>query len=263
MKFARIPALILLLGILPITAAAWGLIGHRVVGGIAEKYLTARTKTAIGRLLGTESLAMASNWGDFIKSDRAYDYLSPWHYINLPSGMGEQSLYDYLRHDTAVDLYTRLNFVIGELKNKKLPRDKQVFYLKLLIHFVGDAHQPMHTARPADKGGNLIKVYWFNTPTNLHRVWDEHLVEFQQLSFTEYVAAINFPGPANVQKWQRQPLRQWIYESYQIAEKLYAEVKPDDKLGYAYNYQHLHVLNLQLLKGGIRLAGILNELYGV
>ncbi len=134
--------------------------------------------------------------------------------------------------------------------------------MKLLIHFVGDAHQPMHTARPEDRGGNNIKLYWFNTPTNLHRVWDEHLIEFQQLSYTEYIKAINHPAGTEIEKWQKHPINQWIYESYQVAGKIYSEIKTDDKLGYNYNYRYVAIMNNQLLKGGIRLAGLLNDIYG-
>jgi hypothetical protein len=32
-------------------------------------------------------------------------------------------------------------------------------------------------------------------------------------------------------------------------------------LGYSYNYDHIATLNKRLLQGGVRLAGILNELY--
>lgn len=246
----------------PLYSKAWGLLGHRVVGGIAEHYLSTRTKAEIRKLLGNESIAMASNWADFIKSDKSFDYLGPWHYINLPSGMTEIQVYKYLQNDTSTDLYTKMNFLTRELKNKKLSKEKQVFYLKLLIHFVGDAHQPMHVGRPEDRGGNNIKLYWFNSPTNLHRIWDEHLIEFQQLSYTEHIAAINFTTPFQKDKWQRQPLNIWIYESYQIAEKLYSEVKSEDKLSYQYNYFHLNMMNQQLLKGGVRLAGLLNDIFG-
>jgi hypothetical protein len=248
--------------ILPVNVFAWGMSGHRVTGGIAEHHLNAKAKAAIKTLLGNESLAMAGNWADFIKSDRSYDYLGPWHYVNINAGMSRQDVTKLLRDDTGVDLYTKLNFLIKELKSKKLRKDVQVFYLKLLIHLVADAHQPMHMGQPDDRGGNNIKIYWFGEPTNLHRVWDEQLIEFQQLSFTEHIAAINFVSPDQKSRWQKQPVAEWIYESYEIAQKLYTEVKPEDKLQYNYNYYHVNIMNQQLLKGGVRLAGVLNDIFG-
>src|SRR5215217_9317300 len=169
--------------IVPMNAMAWGVLGHRVTGSIADHYLTAKAKAGIKKILGNESLALASTWADFIKSDRSYDYLGPWHYINIRSGKTKEEVLQMLKQDTDTDLYTKMNFLVKELRSKKLPKDKQVFYLKLLIHFVGDAHQPMHMGQPEDRGGNNIKLYWFGASTNLHRVWDEHLVEFQQLSY--------------------------------------------------------------------------------
>ena len=248
--------------IFPVNVFAWGMLGHHVTGGIAGHYLTDKAKTAIKKLLGNESLAMAGNWADFIKSDRSYDYLGPWHYVNINAGLARKDVMKQLSEDAGVDLYTRLNFLIKELKSKNPSRDKQVFYLKLLIHLVGDAHQPMHMGRPQDRGGNNIKLYWFGEPTNLHRIWDEQLVEFQQLSYTEHIAAINFVTPDQKSRWMKQPVAEWIYESYEIAQKLYNEVKAGDRLLYDYNYYHVNILNQQLLKGGIRLAGVLNEIFG-
>jgi hypothetical protein len=248
--------------LLPFYSMAWGVLGHRIVGEIADHHLTAKARAEIKKILGNETLAMASNWGDFIKSDKSYDYINSWHYINLPSGLDSTQLYNKIKTDKTFNLYNRLEFLIKELKSKKLSKEKKIMYLKLLIHFIGDAHQPMHTARPEDRGGNDIKLYWFNTPTNLHRVWDEHLVEFQQLSYTEHTKAIDYTNVLQRKKWQAQPISYWIYESYQIAEKLYTEVKPEDKLSYQYNFQHVELMNQQLLKGGIRLAGVLNWIFG-
>ena len=83
-----------------------------------------------------------------------------------------------------------------------------------------------------------------------------------RLSYTEHAAAINFVTPAQKNIWMKQPLAEWIYESYQIAQKLYTEVKPDDKLLYNYNFHHVTMMNQQLLKGGVRLAAVLNDIFG-
>src|SRR5688572_7500562 len=123
---------------------AWGLQGHRIVGQIAESYLTPKAKLAVIKILGTESIAMASNWPDFIKSDTTMSYLSPWHYLNLKGGLSYNDVQAFLKTDTSINAYTRINFLVKELKNKLLSKDKKAFYLKLLIHIVGDIHQPLH-----------------------------------------------------------------------------------------------------------------------
>ncbi|MDQ6610333.1 MAG: S1/P1 nuclease [Bacteroidota bacterium] len=248
---------------LPFYSFAWGVLGHRIVGQVAERYLTTKAKNEIQKILGSESLAMASNWGDFIKSDSTYKYISPWHYINLDEGLTDAQLQLFLKKDTTTDLYTKLNFLVKELKIKTLPLDKKRMYLRLLIHFVGDAHQPFHAGRRDDLGGNKIKVTWFGAPTNLHAVWDESLINFQQLSYTEYAQAINHPTQKQVKDWQKGTIGQWLIESYQISENLYPEItEANQKLGYEYNFKHIETLNERLLKGGVRLAGLLNNIFG-
>ena len=243
--------------------AWWGATGHRVVGEIAQSYLSAKARKAIKEILGDETLAMASNWADFIKSDSNYGYLSPWHYVNLKGGMTANELQAKLLADTGANLFSKTNFIIGELKNKQLPKDKKLLYLRLLIHFIGDMHQPLHVGgRAEDLGGNRVKVLWFNEPTNIHAVWDDKLPEFQKLSYTEWTAAINHTSKKQRQEWQNQPMTEWCQESYQVAQEIYAEItQPDQKLSYAYNFDHIDTLNQRLLKGGVRLAGILNEIF--
>ena len=242
---------------------AWGPTGHRVVGAITQKYLTPKAKTAITEILGSESIAMASNWADFIKSDSSFNYLSPWHYINIESGLSYNEFKTLLQKDTATDAYTRLNFLIKELKNKQLAADKKLMYLRLLIHIVGDIHQPLHTGRAADLGGNRIRVLWFSDSTNLHSMWDDKLIDFQKLSYTEYTNTINHPQKKQIAAWQKQPMTDWFFESYQLAEKLYSEInQPNKRLSFRYNFDHIEEMNLQLLKAGVRLAGLLNQIFG-
>jgi len=255
----------LLLGIaimyLPLKSAAWGTEGHRIAGQIADSYLTPNARKAVKAILGNESIALASNWADFIKSDPAYSYLSSWHYIDFDKVYTYPEMQDYLNHDTNTDAYTKLQFLIGELKKKNLSPENKLLYLRMLIHIVEDVHQPMHAAHADDKGGNDFKVNWFNTPTNLHAVWDSQLIDFQQLSYTEYTVAINHPSAAQRADWQKAPVAKWIFESNQLAEKLYTEIKPGDTLNYKYNFTHIDIINWQLLKAGVRLAGILNQLF--
>jgi hypothetical protein len=61
--------------------------------------------------------------------------------------------------------------------------------------------------------------------------------------------------------WQKQTLAQWMYDSYKLAEKVYKETPADTRLDYLYNYKFVADLNDQLLKGGVHLAGVLNDIY--
>jgi S1/P1 Nuclease len=247
----------------PIQSWAWGMLGHRIVGQIAESYLTPKARREIQKILGTESVAMASNWADFIKSDTNYKYLNSWHYADFEKDLNEQAFRSTLKNDTATDAYTRLQFLIKALRNRSLSMDKKRMYLRLLIHIVGDLHQPLHVSATGDEGGNNVKVVWFGQPSNLHRVWDEQLIMAQELSYTEYAAAINHASPKQRVKWQKQPITQWFFEAYELSNQLHREIhESNQKLSYLYIYDHLQTLNDQLVKGGVRLAGLLNQIFG-
>jgi len=262
MKFLKRLVLVAILFYLPFQSIAWGTQGHRICGQIASTYLTPKARKAIEQILGNESIALTSNWADFIKSDPAFAYLSPWHYIDFDKTYTYPEMVDYLNKDTNVDAYTKLQFLISELKKNNLSKADRKLYLRMLIHIIEDIHQPMHTAHADDKGGNDFKVNWFNTPTNLHSVWDSQLIDFQMLSYTEYASAINHTTAAQRTEWQSDPVSKWIFESNQIANTIYTEVKPGDTLNYKYNFTHIDTLNQQMLKAGVRLAGILNQIFG-
>lgn len=248
---------------LPTKTFAWGMLGHRIVGEIATSYLNSKASREIKKILGNESIAMSSNWADFIKSDTNFRYLNEWHYVDVDKGLDAEQMAAALEKNTTVNAYSRLKFLITQLKNKSLPQNEKLMYLRLLIHIVGDIHQPFHVSAKGDRGGNDIKITWFNEASNAHRLWDEQLIESQQLSYTEYTRAINFTTGAQRNEWQTMPLSNWFFDSYRISEVLHEELKkPDQKLSYQYNFSHLQTLNDQLLKGGVRLAGLLNEIFG-
>lgn len=246
----------------PLFTMAWGQEGHRICGQIAESYLTPKAKAGIQALLGDESVAMASNWADFIKSDPNYSYLSSWHYIDFDKAYSYLEMKDFLEHDTNTDAYTKLNFMIGEMKKKETTKENRLLFLRMIIHIVEDLHQPMHTGRTTDQGGNGIKITWNGNPSNLHSLWDSGLIDMQGLSYTEYAAAINHTTAAQRAELQKAPISQWLFESSQLAEKIYAETKDGDNVrSFQYNFKYLTVLNQQLLKGGVRLAGVLNDIF--
>lgn len=248
---------------MPFQSMGWGLLGHRIVGQIADNHLNAKAKIAIKSILGNESVAMSANWSDFIKSDTNFKYLDPWHYVNFDSGINYTTMQGFLKEDTAVDAYSKLTFLTKQLKNKKLDKAIQLFYLRMLIHIAGDIHQPLHASAKGDRGGNDIKVQWFNQPANLHSVWDSYFIESQQLSYTEYANNLDHVTALQLVAWQKQPLTKWLYDSYKISDSLRMEIKqPNQRLSYDYNFRYLHTLNDQLLKGGIHLAGLLNEIFG-
>ena len=246
---------------IPSSVFAWGMTGHRIVGEVADFYLSPKAHKAVQGILGNEDLAMASNWPDFIKSDTAYNYLSSWHYVNLPAGLDQNGIFNFLDSYTEANLYNKIPEQIAVLKNKQSTAAQKLMAMRLLIHLMGDLHQPMHTARKEDLGGNKVNVTWFGERSNLHRVWDEGLIDYQQLSYTEYALAINHPTKEQLAKWRSGSLKNYVYESYVACNSIYAGTKTEDKLSYRYNFEYVRLLNEQLLKGGVRLALLINQIY--
>lgn len=262
-SFLSISKKLLLLALLfaPITAFCWGVTGHRVVAEIAQRHLSKKAKKELKKLIGLENLAMWANWPDFIKSDTTgtWAMASKWHYVNMPGDLSKEDFISGLQKLPGENLYTQIKAMAAQLKDRSLTDEKRQIALRFLIHFVGDLHQPLHVGREADQGGNKISVTWFDKPTNLHSVWDNSLVEMQQYSYTEYAGVLDIASDEQVAAWQNSSLEDWFYDSYVLANKVYASVPADGKLGYKYNYFFQKDLDLQLLKGGVRLAKMLND----
>lgn len=258
-------SLVIIFFYFPLKAMCWGQLGHRIVAEIADSYLTPKTKAEIKKILGNESIAMTSNWADFIKSDSAYKYLDTWHYINFEKNLTYSQLKDVLKKDTAGvhDAYSAIVFLTKELRKKNLAPAKKQMYLRLLIHIVGDVHQPLHVSPVGSTGGNDIKLQWFGQSSNLHRIWDSDLIEEQQLSYTEYSNYLNHTTAIQRKKLQSEPISKWLFDSYATAQNLHDEItETNPRLSYRYNYDHIKTLNAQLLKGGVHLAGLLNDIFG-
>lgn len=122
-------------------------------------------------------------------------------------------------------------------------------------------HQPMHTGRAEDLGGNKIPITWFGRETNLHSLWDSPLVDSEKYSFTEYATVLNVCSPERKNEIQSGTLEEWMYDSHEIANMIYAITPAGSELSYNYNYKVRPIVDSQLQKAGLRLAKILNDLW--
>lgn len=235
----------------------WGQNGHRIVGNIATDYLTPDAREEIDRVLGHESMAIASTWMDKIKSDPAYDHTHDWHWVTIPNGM----TYEEAEKNPNGDLINSIRTFIEELKSGSLTAEEEKKKLRMLIHLIGDIHQPLHVGTGEDRGGNDMEVEWFNEDSNLHRVWDSEIIDDTQLSYTEFSAAINNPSEQQIENWQNADVLDWAYEAMDLRDQVY-DFPEDREISYKYQYENRDLLDRQLLKAGVRLAGVLNEIYG-
>lgn len=241
---------------LVIKASSWGLTGHRVVGQIADIYLSKKAGKEVKKILGTESLADIANWMDFIKSEPGYDYMKPWHYVTIPDGQ----TYESSEKEVKGDVIWALNKFINELKSDTLTLDEQKIALKSLVHLIGDIHQPLHVGNSTDKGGNDVKLKYFWQNSNLHQVWDSRMIDGQNLSYSEWVLRINHTDKDQVAKLQSASINDWAMESMAMRASVY-DIGEKKNINYRYNYDHIAEVDRRLLQAGVRLAGVLNEIF--
>jgi hypothetical protein len=238
-------------------AFSWGQTGHRAVGEIASKYLTKKAQKRLIAILNGESLAIASVWMDEVKSDKAYDYMSDWHWTEIPDG----KTYEQTVKNPNGDIVRTIERLIKELNTGGLDAKTEQEYVKILIHLVGDIHQPCHVGNGEDKGSNDVKVQWFGKSSNLHKVWDSEMIDGKNLSYTELAKSVDIAEKESVGKWQNDPLDTWVQEAIALRSQVY-DFPEDKKLRYEYAYKNWDTVQEQLLKAGVRLAQVLNQIYG-
>ncbi len=236
----------------------WGPTGHRVIGLIAEKHLSKKARKNLEGILNKETLAEVSTYMDFIRSDNTYKHMSPWHYCTIPDG----KTYEEAGTPDEGDAIVTIQRLLKELKSKKFTDEDEAFALKCLVHLIGDIHQPLHVGNGEDKGGNDVDLEFFWSRSNLHRVWDSGIIDEQKYSYTEYVEWINHPSNDQLSEWKSINVMDWVEESKKVRDQCYDTMPDNKKLNYRYNFDNIELVNQRLLQAGIRLANVLNEIYG-
>jgi len=239
-------------------AFGWGQVGHRAVGYIAQQRLNPEAQERLSELLDGESLAQASTWMDEIRSDDAYDYTSTWHWVTIPDGMR----YAETDKNPDGDALGKTREIIGALQADTLSVEREREYVRFLVHLVADLHQPLHVGTGEDRGGNEVTVVWFDEPSNLHRVWDSDMIDQKQLSFTELARfSTETIDDAQLEDWADASPEAWTRESMNLREQVY-DLPQDHEIGYEYTYENFGTLKQRLAQAGVRLADVLNDIYG-
>lgn len=240
-------------------ANAWGKNGHRIIGKITEWHLTPTTLMAIEPLLAGDKLSEVTTWADEMRSnpDEFWRKQSgKWHYISIPS---LKEFNPNAFNGKVTNIHTAILKSINVLKDSTSSLEDKQFYFKFLTHLVGDLHQPLHVGRSEDRGGNTIKVKFFNDDVNLHTVWDTKLIESENLSYNEFAEYIDTSDVKTISTYLNSRPADWLKESFKLRSAAYDI--GDGNFRYNYLYKHMPTVKERLLQGGIRLAGLLNEIY--
>lgn len=238
---------------------AWGQKGHDVVAYIAEKHLSHDVLARVEAVLDNHSPVYYSNWLDNASHTPEYAYTKTWHYKNIDAG----EAYESAPSNPSGDVVKAVTDITEMLKNGGLSHEKEKTYLMMLIHLVGDLHQPMHMGHLSDRGGNSHKIIYFNRDNNLHSVWDAALVESaHKWSYTEWQREIDRADDTTIAKIAEGTPDDWGRETHLIATQVYLKTPQGFKASYDYVAEWTPVIEQQFLKGGIRLAKLLDSIYG-
>lgn len=252
-------AVIILALCIPAMAFAWGAKGHDIVACVAENNISKKTRRAVEEVLGGHSMIYVANWMDNASHTEEYAYTKTWHYVNVDPQ--EQSYY-HSEKETKGDVVTAIDSIVANLKSGELTQDDERAHLMMLIHLVGDLHCPMHAGHKSDRGGNGTKVKYFGSVKKLHSVWDSDIIESaHRWSHSEWQQQID-----RVSKKEKKAMAQgrpvdWIEECVILASDVYTRSKTGDNLSYDYVAYYTPIIEKQLLKAGIRLARLLEEIY--
>jgi hypothetical protein len=232
-------------------ALAWGEKGHTIVAEVAFHYMDASTKANVKSLLQGMTLAEAANWMDAKRSDRAYDYMKPFHYIDIEKGGKEMP--------TGENIVTTLQKTLKDLDGMKtLSKEEVKIRILYLMHLIGDVHQPMHIGYPDDKGGNTAQVSFLGKGSNLHAVWDTDIIEYKGIS-TADVLKTNKYTPEQLAAIKQIDVITWAAQSRSHLKNAYTI--PDGKINDQYVDENAPTVKTQLLNAGIRLAAVLDHYF--
>ncbi len=246
---------------------AWGPLGHRLSGRLAERHLNPRAKAAVASLLEPgESLADASTWADEHRRD--IEGSGPWHYVDVPL---DQDRYD----DRFAGPQPERGYIVPKirefraiLKDPNRPITERRNALRFLVHLVEDLHMPMHVGDNHDRGGNDTQVQFFDRGSNMHRVWDSGIIGRAEPNEDRWLAdLVAMDTPEARSKAQAGTIEGWATESLLAAKKAYQDpttgqrIKSGHKLADAYQKTSLPVVKLRLYQASVRLAMILNEVF--
>lgn len=268
------------------TAAAWGQLGHGLVGELAQRHLDPKARAEVAALLAGEpdpTLAGVASWADDIRNrDPArFKATSRWHYINAKGGGGGCGF------DLARDCPDG-NCVVGAIETQRAiladrsqPIEARRDALKFIVHFIGDAHQPMHAGSRTDSGGNGFQVS-LRTPiepeayarnkyvdgvmgTNLHSVWDYYILAGRGLGLQAYsdkLDALPWPPTPAPSTHDVMPLA-WAGESCRLID-MRGIYPPEDKhtMDSAYLDAMRPLAEQRVRQAAWRLAQLLNQTLG-
>lgn len=278
-------SLVVALALVSPSARAWGPLGHRTIGAIADRLLTPQAHAAVAALLARDvdrdgdpshraTLEAVSDWADEIRGTPASH--PRWHYDNAPLCRRAAKSTYCPDGECNTEQLKRLVRVLADPRASLSERNAA---LKWVVHLTEDIHQPLHAADNDDHGGNAVRVVLEGVrtrrPLNLHGVWDNELVQraldtpnrrrppadIDALA-AEAERALRTQGEGTPDSWAAESRRlartvAYHYPSFRCDRRADATILLDLK----YQAVAETVIRERLLIAGARLASLLNGIF--
>ena len=264
----------------PSPAAAWWEYGHESVATVALHEVSPTTRREIARLLArgpelqtptcsVRTIELASYWPDCVKTlGERFSYAYSWHYQNAnickPFDL-KTACADGNCVSAQIDRNRKL------LADRTVPARERLMALAFLVHFMGDLHQPLHAGDRADRGGNDFKLdYGVIKRSNIHAIWDGYLAD-RGISAPPggALAILAAVPPAERAAIRQGNVADWSRENWQVARDMAYGSMLEDPCGPIPAERPVMdetivrklepVIRMQVAKGGIRLARLLDE----
>ncbi|UKZ74663.1 hypothetical protein TrVFT333_002333 [Trichoderma virens FT-333] len=152
---------------------AWGSIdlGHDTAAYIASYFVSNSTAAYLKDLLDNQDedyLAGIAMFADKYKFTHEGHFTENFHFIDAHDD-------PYTDCNVNYDRDCKKGAVLSAL-NRDLSKEENQLAVKLLVHYIGDLHQPLHN-EDVKRGGNDIHVQWRDRDQKLHAVWDKTIPE--------------------------------------------------------------------------------------
>jgi hypothetical protein len=284
-------------------AHAWDPAGHMLVGQVAWAKTTPAVREQVDKLLALlpnqyngnhpYNFVTANCWMDDMRSAPGHAW-GKWHYVDIPWTPDASGFV----LPAGPNVITQLEEMKKRLGASEMTDAERAQAIAMLVHFVGDIHQPLHAStRSNDKGGNTFLLagvpftdLWPGTHPNLHTLWDKAF-RFEQKDGAIFEAWQSptlegrpaHPGEGIVAEQAKALLEQfpastfkpeelagdtveWARESYILAcQHGYPPGEPPGESAVAipppqFVHEAREIAERRIVQAGYRAAGLLNQL---
>lgn len=278
--------LIIVALILPYTTHAWNSTNHRLVAQIAADNLKPQVRVEVHRMLqtlakqypGNQNMLNASVLLDKLKYKGIKTY-NHWHYVDFPYNPLHLHVRPLPKKNAIWAIFNAYEYV----SQPNVKPSKRAFYLSVLLHVVGDIHQPMHCISLYDKqfpngdlGGNRYKIRT-QFAKNLHSYWDAALYFYlpEQNSATQSTRTyLRYPQiralakqlqrKYPIKRWRKAIAKMdpntWAHESFELARKYAYNTPYGQRPSLKYQRRGKQIAERRIVLAGYRLAALLNNL---